>query len=282
VGQQKSGLRKVSATLLSATLPRKQKDKHNESTDSKDESSFRMSKRFGFASKLTCIIALAALVALASPVLLAAQDAVQKPLVLIFTATFAPKAGQGPSLQYEFQADSFLRATRVALAWGNEYCPQNALVSLVPKLVAPQETFTATFEPKVGKGPSLQYEFQAGEGRSVQYASQADSFLRAIRVALAWGKEYCPQNVLVSLVPKSQAPQEAVTPIARVNPAGLVAQVQLVFTARFVSRDSGLAIQQEVQTHSFLRAARETLSWSKEHCPEYVLFSLVQNQESVQ
>jgi hypothetical protein len=249
----------------------------------------KKSKLFVFASRLTCIITLAAVVALASPVSMTAQVTtfpqvdVQKPLVLFFTAIFAPKVGEGPSIQYEFQADSFLLAARVAMAWGKEYCPQNVLVSLVPRSVAPQETLIATFEPKVGDGPSLQYEFQLGDGPSVLSGFQAERFLRAIRIALLWGKEYCPQNVLVSLVPKAQGPQEtnstqeAVTPIVPVNSIA-----QVVFTARFLSRDSGLVIQQEVLADSFLRAARATLAWSKVHCPEYVLLSLVQNERSVQ
>lgn len=237
-------------------------------------------KGFIFTSKLTCIIALAALIALASPMSLAQvtnppQVGVQKPLVLVFTATFAPRVGEGPSMQYEFQANSFLLATRIAMAWGKEYCPQNVLVSLVPKSVAPQEIYTATFEPKVGTGPSLQYEFQMGKEPSMQ---QADSFLRSVRVVLDWGHEYWPQHVLVAFVPKSQGPQEAVSPVVGVNMTGPIG-AQLVFTARFVSRESGLVMQQEVKAQSFLRAAKATLDWHRQHCPEHVLFSLVQNQE---
>jgi hypothetical protein len=236
-------------------------------------------KGFIFASKLTCIVALAALIALASPMSLAqinpSQVVVQKPLVLVFTATFAPKVGEGPTVQYEFQADSFLLGTRLAMAWGKEYCPQNVLVSLVPRAVATQEIYTATFEPKVGKGPSLQYEFHMDNGSS--NGTQADSFLRAIRMCLDWGHEYWPQHVLVSFVPKSQGPQEAVSPVVGVNMAGPIG-AQVVFTARMVSRESGLVMQQEFKAQSFLGATRATLNWSKVHCPEHVLFSLVLNQ----
>lgn len=232
-----------------------------------------------FASKLTCIIALAAIVALASPVSLAAQEAGQKPLVLIFTATFAPIVGFGPSMQYEFQADSILPATTVAMAWGEEYCPQNVLVSLVPKSLAPQETITATFAPKVGLGPSMMYQFQLAEKPPIL----GDRFLQTVRAALAWGKEYCPQNILVALLPESQYPQgasstqDALSPMVRANPQGLPAQSQPVFTAKFVSRDSGLVMQKEVQSDTLLRAAGATLAWGKIHCPEFVLYSLVQN-----
>ena len=243
-----------------------------------------MKKEFAVYSKLTCIIVLAAIVALASPVLLAAQVAVQTPLSLVFTATFAPKDGLhvhgGPSMQYEFQAEGYLPATKVALAWGKIYCPQNVLVSLVPKSVVPQETYTAIFNPKVGLGPSMYYEFQVADGPSAK--QQEDRFLQTIRVALGWGKEYCAQNVLVSLLRKSEAPhgtgftQEAVTPNVGVNQEGLVPS-QFVFTTKFISRDTGLVIQQEVQADSLLHAARQTLAWSKQHCPEHVLFSIVRD-----
>ena len=243
----------------------------------------RTPKAFIFASKLTCIVTLAALVVLASSMSLAQaanppQLTVQKPLALVFTATFGPKVGEGPSMQYEFQADSLLAATQLAMSWGKEYCPQNVLMSLVPRAVAPQEIFLATFEPKVGKGPSLQYEFQMDNGPSVQNVTQADSFLRAIRLCLDWGHEYWPQHVMVSFVPKSQGPQEALSPVVGANMAGTIGS-QRVFTARFISRDSGLVIQQEVKALSFLAAVRTTLNWSKLHCPEHVLFSVVQNQQ---
>lgn len=238
-----------------------------------------MKKEFAVCSKLTRIIVLASIVALASPVLLAAQVAAQKPLSLVFIATFAQKIGLGSSMQYEFQAEGFLPATKVAMAWGKQYSPQNVLVSLVPKLLVPGEIYTATFAPKVGEGPSMQYEFQVAQGPS----TNDERFLRTIRVALGWGKEYCPQNVLVSFVPKSRAPQEtsftqeAVTSNGGVRLDGLLTPGQFVFTTRFVSRESGLVIQQELQATSFIQAARQTLAWSKQHCPEHVLFSIIQN-----
>jgi hypothetical protein len=222
--------------------------------------------------KVTCIIVLLALVALASPVSLVAQE-IQKPLAFVFTATFEPKVGLGPSVQYEFQADSLLHATNVALGWAKEYWPQHMLVALTPKGMEAQETYTATLDPRVGEGPSMQYEFQMVEP-SAQHGFQADSVLRAIRIVLGWSKEYCPQHILVALLPKTQPPQD----IVRVNPTGLVAQSPTVFTATFVSRDSGLAIQQELQAHSFLRAVTKSLAWSKYHFPDYVLLSIVQNQ----
>ena len=228
------------------------------------------------ASKLVCIIALITIVVLASPVSLAAQEAGQKPLTLMFTATFAPKAGLGPSMQYEFQADSFMPATKIAMAWGEEYCPQNVLVSLLPKSIAPQETIRASFAPKVGLGPSMMYEFQLAQGPPVL----GDRFLQIIRAALAWGKEYCPQNFLVSLLPESQyahAPSAPDAAMPRLNPDGLPAPGQFVFTAKFVSRDTGLVMQREFQADTLLRAAGVTLAWGKIHCPEYVLYSLVQN-----
>ena len=237
-----------------------------------------MNKAFVFRSKLTCIIVLAAIVAMASPVMMAAQDAAQKPLVLVFTATFASRIGLGPSMQYEFQAEGFLPATKTAMAWGKEYCPQNVLVSLVPKLMGPQETLTATFAPRVGLGPSMQYEFQVPAGAS----PQEDSFLRTVRAALAWGDEYCPQNILVVLLSRSQPTQETgsapvvVTPAVRVNP-GLAAPGQFVFTAKLVSRDSGLAMQREVKAGSLLRAAVDTLTWNQKYFPDYVLYSMTQN-----
>ena len=236
-------------------------------------------KAFIFASKLTCIIALVALIVLATPMSLAQltnspQIVVQKPLNLIFTATFAPKVGVGPTMQYEFQADSFLLGTRLATAWGIEYWPQHVLVSLVPRSVAPQEIYTATFEPRVGEGPSLQYEFQMDSVPSVQNGTQPDSFLRAMRLCLNWGHEYWPQHVMVSFVPKSQ---DVVTTVVGLD-MGVPIGTQLVFTARFVSRDSGLVMQQEVKAQSFLQAASANLAWNKKHCPEHVFFSLVQNQ----
>src|SRR5712671_993950 len=167
-------------------------------------------------TKLTALLALAMMAFIGQ---MCAQQTVQKPLVLIYTATFAPKAGEGPSIQHELQADSFLGADKLAMAWGQEYCPQNVLVSLTPKSVGPQEILTATFAPKVGDGPSLQFEFTVGTGPSVASGFQVDSFLRAIRMALSWGKEFCPQNVLVSLVPSQgpqgiNGPQEPLIPIA--------------------------------------------------------------------
>ena len=238
-----------------------------------------MKKEFAICSRLTCIVVLAAIVALVSPALLAAQVVVQKPLTLVFTATFAPKIGLGPSMQYEFQAEGFLPATKIAMAWGRQYSPQNILVSLVPKSLVPGETYTATFDPKVGEGPSMQYEFQVAQGPS----TNDERFLRTMRVALGWGKEYCPQNVLVSFVPKSRAPQEAsftqeaVTSNLGVRQDGLLTPGQFVFTTRFVSRDSGLVTQQELQAASLIQAARQTLAWGKQHCAEHVLFSIIQN-----
>jgi hypothetical protein len=220
--------------------------------------------------KLTCIIVFLALMALASPVSLAAQE-IQKPFVLVFTATFQPKVGLGPSVQYEFQADSLLHATNVALGWGTEYWPQHVLVALVPKAMESQETYTAIFDPRVGEGPSMLYEFQMGEPSAQGF--QVDSVLRAIRIVLSWSKEYCPQHILVALVPKTPDSQNMV----RVNPTGSVAQSPSVFTATFVSRDSGLAVQQEFQSHSFLRAVTKSLAWSKDRFPGYVLLSVVQN-----
>ena len=238
-----------------------------------------MKKEFAICSRLTCIVVLAAIVALVSPALLAAQVVVQKPLTLVFTATFAPKIGLGPSMQYEFQAEGFLPATKIAMAWGRQYSPQNILVSLVPKSLVPGETYTATFDPKVGEGPSMQYEFQVAQGPS----TNDERFLRTMRVALGWGKEYCPQNVLVSFVPKSRAPQEtsftqeAVTSNGGVRLDGLLTPGQFVFTTRFVSRDSGLVMQQELPAASLIQAVRQTLAWGKQHCPEHVLFSIIQN-----
>lgn len=223
----------------------------------------------------TFIIVLIALMTLASTLSLTAQQTnpTQKPFVLVFTATFEPRVGLGPSVQYEFQADSLLHATNVALGWGTEYWPQHMLVALTPKAMEAQETYTAIFDPRVGEGPSRLYEFQMGEP-SAQHGFQTDSVLRAIRIVLGWSKEYCPQHILVALVPKTPPPQNMV----RVNPTGLVAQSPSVFTATFVSRDSGLAIQQELQAHSFLRAVTKSLAWSKYHFPDYVLLSVVQNQ----
>jgi hypothetical protein len=244
-----------------------------------------MKKEFAVCSKLTCIVVLAAIVALASPVLLAAQVVVQKPLSLVFTATFAPKIGLGPSLQYEFLAEGFLPATKVAMAWGKQYSQQNVLVSLVPKALVPGEIYTATFAPKVGEGPSMQYEFQVAQGPSTGKDPSANDerFLRTMRAALGWGKEYCPQNVLVSFVPKSRTPQEtsltqdAVTSNVGVRQDGLLTPGQFVFTTRFVSRDTGLVMEQELPAASLIQAARQTLAWGKQHCPEHVLFSIIQN-----
>jgi len=121
------------------------------------------------------------------------------------------------------------------------------------------------------------YEFQLGERPPIL----GDRFLQIIRAALAWGKEYCPQSVLVSLLPESQSTQEAPAArdaaLPRVNPDGLPMPGQFVFTAKFVSRDSGLVMQREFQSDTLLRAAGATMAWGKIHCPEYVLYSLVQN-----
>lgn len=235
-------------------------------------------------SIMTCVVALLVLGVLTSSVSLAAQPAksrqqdVQKPLLLVFTATFAPKVGEGPSMQYEFQADTFLGATKIAQDWGKEYCPQNILVSLIPYPMDPQETYVAIFAPKVGEGPTMQYEFQVGGGPSAQSGLQADSFVRAFRVALGWGDEYCPQNILVSFMPKSQPDETNATPQAApgIKQVALVTLGQHVFNASFVSRDTGLVMRQQVQAHTFLRAVKQTLAWSKVHSPEYVLFSVVQ------
>ena len=241
--------------------------------------------QFVFTSELIFVIALAILFTMTSPLLLAAQSTpseqqnVQKPLVLVFTATFAPKVGDGPSLQYDFQAESLLRATSAAQDWAKEYCPQNVLVSLVPKLVVPKETYSAIFQPKVGAGPTLLYEFQVAVPPSAQYGIQTDRFLLAIRSVLDWGWEYWPQHVLVTFVPKSQA-QETNAPVvvdSTIRGNSVPPGAPLVFTASFLSRDTGLVIQQEVRATSFLRAVRQTVAWSKQHCPEHVMFSLVQH-----